>query len=67
MKFDTAKLIDGALRLDKSTGEGSGFVIVVEPASKVQLWSIPMYGGFERHEGDFDTIEQAVAEAARWT
>ena len=67
MKFDSAELLaDGKLRLYKNTGEESGYVIFVEPASRVQLWSIPMYGGEERFEDDFETIEQAVAEARRW-
>jgi hypothetical protein len=68
MNFDSAELLaDGKLRLYKHTGEESGYVIFVEQNSKVQLWSIPMYGGEECFEDDFETIEEAVAEARRWT
>jgi len=56
------------LILEKSTGEGSGYVVYKHPESSLyELYSWPMYGGCERFEGCFETLEGCIEEAGRWT
>lgn len=72
MKFDNAYMNDdGVLTLEKSTGEESGYSIVVSyieetNSTLVFLYRIPLYGGHERLEGTFLSIEDAVKEAESW-
>lgn len=69
MKFDNATLskYDGMLRLENSTGEGSGYAIEINKVGVITLLSWPPYGGLEREEGVFDTVEEAVKCAESWT
>lgn len=56
------------LVLEKSTGEGSGYAVYKHPENPFyELFSWPMYGGEERFEHCFPTIQECIDEAESWT
>lgn len=55
------------LILQQSTGDGSGYAIYKHPESCwYELFSWPMYGGEERFEDIFSSIEECIKEVEKW-
>lgn len=50
-----------------STGDSGGAVFRMREDGKVDLFEIPMYGGEEMPSGTYNSILEALKEAASWT
>ncbi len=62
----TTKYVDGVLEITKSLGEESYAIVRMTRDGTCTLYEIPMYGGPERHIGEFPNACLAFDEANTW-
>ena len=51
---------------EKSYGEGS-YGFVYENDGQYEVYEVPLYGGHERFEGSYETLQEAIRQANSFT